>query len=150
MSLAGHIATGYRNYARFAGRSPRPEYWVFAGFLFVAQVACFLVAPMVALAFLLVSALPGAAAAVRRLHDSGRSGWWIAAPALVTPAWLLVWIGSAASALAVRSDPLDDPRYFLAASAVMAAVAMILLWLLTAPSQPGPNRYGPNPYEATQ
>jgi len=149
MDAVAHIKAGYRNYARFSGRTSRPEYWVFAGFLLVGQILSFVIAPLVAGAFLLLSGMPGFAAAARRLHDAGRSAWWLVLPLLVTPAWLLIWIASAASAMAVRDDLLDDSIYFMSASVVMLAVVCVMLIWLTAPSQPGPNRYGPNPNEVT-
>ncbi|MEM9476637.1 MAG: DUF805 domain-containing protein [Pseudomonadota bacterium] len=150
MSAIAHIQAGYQNYARFSGRTPRPEYWWFAGFLFVGQILSFAIAPIVAGVFLLSSILPGFAAAARRLHDAGRSGLWLILPLVVTPAWLLIWIGSAASALAVREDPLDNDIYFLSASFVMLVASGLMLVWLTAPSEPGTNKYGPNPNEVIQ
>ncbi|MCY3877745.1 MAG: DUF805 domain-containing protein [Rhodobacteraceae bacterium] len=66
-----------KKYAIFTGRATRSEYWWF--FLFTAlanSVAGALfgeLASIVSLALL----LPGLAAACRRLHDAGRSGWWL-------------------------------------------------------------------------
>jgi uncharacterized membrane protein YhaH (DUF805 family) len=150
MNATAHITAGYRNYAQFSGRTSRPEYWVFVAFLFVAQILSFLIAPMVAAFFALLSAMPGLSAAARRLHDIGRSGWWLILPAIVIPAWLLVWIASAAAAMAVRVDPLDNEIYFLSASAMMLGVVGFMVFWLAAPSQPGPNKYGPNPNEVPQ
>lgn len=150
MRAIDHIALGYRGFARFSGRTPRSEYWVFSGFLMAATVLTFMAGPMLALAFVVVSALPGIAASIRRLHDAGRSGWWLLPAVVIVPGWLLIWAASAAAALAVRSDPLDDERYFLAASVVMFVAVGALLFLLISPSQPGHNRYGPNPHEVPQ
>jgi uncharacterized membrane protein YhaH (DUF805 family) len=147
MDATAHIIAGYRNYAQFSGRSTRSEYWVFAAFLFVAQILSFLVAPVAALLFLVGSALPGLSASARRLHDVGRSGWWLVLPVLVVPGWLLVWIASAAAAMAVRQDALDNDIYFLSASAVMLVVVGVFVAWLAMPSQPGANPYGPNPIE---
>ncbi|MCC1491540.1 DUF805 domain-containing protein [Cognatishimia sp. F0-27] len=145
MDMRAHILAGYRNYARFTGRTARPEFWTFAVFLLVALIVLTLVAPMLGGAFLLVSALPGTAATVRRLHDMGRTGWWVLLPAIVLPAWLMVWIASAAAALAVRVDLLDDDRYFLGATGIAFLAAAIFGTWLAAPSDPGPNAYGPAP-----
>lgn len=147
MDAIAHIRAGYRNYARFSGRTPRTEYWVFAGFLFLAQILSFLIAPLVAGVFLLASAVPGFAAAARRLHDAGRSGWWLLLPGVVIPGWLLIWIGSAAAAMAVRVDTLDNEIYLLSATLAALVVVCAMLFFLIAPSQPGPNKYGPNPNE---
>ncbi len=78
-----------QKYADFSGRAPRPEYWWFI----LAQVVVLLVAMLLdsvlgtgfgesgygfiymitALALL----VPALAVAVRRLHDTDRSGWWL-------------------------------------------------------------------------
>ncbi|WP_223426503.1 DUF805 domain-containing protein [Tateyamaria pelophila] len=147
MEASAHIAAGFRNYARFSGRTARPDYWVFAGFLFVAQILSFFIAPIVAAGFALATVTPGLSAAVRRLHDAGRSGWWLVLPAVVLPGWLLIWFASAAAAMAVRVDTLDNDIYFLTASAIMLVVVTITLFWLAAPSEPGANAHGPNPNE---
>lgn len=83
-----------RQYADFGGRARRREYWLFSLFNMLVYVAlvwlCFFFAPllddptytMVVAAILcglysLAVAIPGLAVAVRRLHDTGRSGWFI-------------------------------------------------------------------------
>jgi uncharacterized membrane protein YhaH (DUF805 family) len=71
------IKTCLNKYATFDGRAARPEFWWF----FLFQVGVYLVASLihgllywVAVAALLV---PGLAVGVRRLHDIGKSGWWV-------------------------------------------------------------------------
>lgn len=150
MTFQSAIKTCFQKYFVFSGRASRPEYWIFAGFLFLAQIFSFVIAHIVAGIFALATVTPGLSAAVRRMHDAGRSGWWLVLPAVVVPAWLLVWIASAAAAMAVRVDTLDNDIYFLTASAVMLVVVVITLIWLAAPSQPGSNRYGPNPSEVLQ
>lgn len=77
-------------YATFAGRARRKEYWMFALVNFVI-CAALAIAGMVMLGksqnsalvmdavlgvYLLLILLPSLAVTVRRLHDTGRSGWW--------------------------------------------------------------------------
>ena len=77
-------------YATFAGRARRKEYWMFALVNFVICVAL-AIAGMAMLGksqnsalildavlgiYLLLILLPSLAVTVRRLHDTGRSGWW--------------------------------------------------------------------------
>ena len=86
--------TCINKYATFSGRAPRSEFWWFALFNAIvsicAQAAFFGIGLGVggvkgaALATNICSALvfllffiPSLAVAVRRLHDTGRSGWWI-------------------------------------------------------------------------
>ena len=82
-------------YAEFSGRSRRMEYWMFVLMQWlIAAAVCLLVIllylttstesqmtavlnPVLVLAglFALVCFIPGIAVTIRRLHDTGRSGW---------------------------------------------------------------------------
>jgi DNA-binding CsgD family transcriptional regulator len=63
-------------YAEFEGRATRPEFWWFALFVTLAGSALMYLNESVASVFLVAMMLPLLAAGARRLHDSGRSGWW--------------------------------------------------------------------------
>ncbi|MDQ0795180.1 DUF805 domain-containing protein [Streptomyces sp. B1I3] len=70
-----------KNYAGFSGRARRKEYWMFVLFNFI--VAVVLVAIGAALKtqipyiiYIVAVLIPMLAVVVRRLHDTGRSGWW--------------------------------------------------------------------------
>jgi uncharacterized membrane protein YhaH (DUF805 family) len=75
-----------RNYANFTGRARRSEYWYFVlvslAFVLALNLLDMLVrvltgyGPFVLL-YSLVMLVPSYAVAVRRLHDTDRSGWWI-------------------------------------------------------------------------
>ena len=77
-------------FATFSGRARRREFWLFA--LFTWIVSCVLqiisvaaqgsvvisvLVAIVSLLFSLFLFIPGLAIYVRRLHDTGRSGWWL-------------------------------------------------------------------------
>jgi uncharacterized membrane protein YhaH (DUF805 family) len=74
-----------KKYAVFSGRARRKEYWYFALFSFIiAFVLGFIEGfstgnnySVIANLYGLAVFLPGLAVSVRRLHDTGRSGWWI-------------------------------------------------------------------------
>jgi len=70
-----------KKYAQFTGRSTRPEYWWYALYAFVAFVAAstYDLISGLKIGLILIGALvlPGIAVTVRRLHDVGRSGWWL-------------------------------------------------------------------------
>ena len=77
MSFGDSIKTCFTKYVDFKGRASRPEYWWF--FLsYIVLYFVFLAIRVPAVAYLVALAyfLPLLAAAVRRLHDTGRSGWW--------------------------------------------------------------------------
>ena len=75
----------FRRFADFGGRSQRKEYWMFLLFNFVVTVILAAVLgdggdngpPAVFLAYQLLILVPGLAVSVRRLHDIGKSGWWL-------------------------------------------------------------------------
>ncbi len=83
----------FENYANFSGRARRSEYWYFTLFniiIFVPLVILFVVfadsggnseaISLIFMIFFIIAALalfiPSIAVAVRRLHDTGKSGWW--------------------------------------------------------------------------
>lgn len=79
-----------QNYANFEGRARRSEYWWFTlvnagialGILFVTAIiaaSAEAAVPLILLTFLWLAAtiIPSLAVAVRRLHDTNKSGWWL-------------------------------------------------------------------------
>ena len=71
-----------KKYTVFAGRATRKEYWMFALFNIIIGVVLTLVGRIIGFNFLmsiytLAILLPGLAVTSRRLHDTGRSAWWI-------------------------------------------------------------------------
>jgi len=78
-----------KNYAKFSGRARRKEYWLYV--LVVIIVFTVMVGFEMALdiqdqrtglgsitvVLCLASIIPSLAVAVRRLHDTDRSGWWV-------------------------------------------------------------------------
>lgn len=92
------------NYCNFDGRSSRSEYWWYAlGMFILSAVLGFIFGlffdpessamAVVQTAFLLVFLLPSLGLCVRRLHDIGKSGWWIfiGLIPIAGPIILIVW-----------------------------------------------------------
>jgi uncharacterized membrane protein YhaH (DUF805 family) len=81
MSFGESVMTCFRKYVDFKGRASRAEYWWFFLFAVLAYVTGGMIGValrtnvLLLLVFLGVF-LPLLSAAVRRLHDTGRSGWW--------------------------------------------------------------------------
>ena len=70
----------YSNYANFNGRATRAEYWYSVLYLIVAYaiMLCLGKVGMILYSiFGLVNIIPGIAIGIRRMHDIGKSGWWI-------------------------------------------------------------------------
>jgi uncharacterized membrane protein YhaH (DUF805 family) len=89
LSFATAVRTCFKKYATFSGVATRPEYWWFFLFDFLGSIVFALTGvAALRLVWALALLLPGLAVAVRRLHDTGRSAWWILT-ALIWP-WLIV------------------------------------------------------------
>lgn len=103
MDLSEAVRSGFDHFSNWKGRASRSAYW----YLFLAYVIAYavpfiigsliggaigtlfmIIAVIAALAFL----VPLISVAVRRLHDTGRSGWWwfISFIPLIGSIWLLV------------------------------------------------------------
>lgn len=71
-----------KNYAVFSGRASRKEYWMFMLINFFIAISLAVIDAMLGtygaiyVLYTLAVFIPGLAVLVRRLHDTGRSGWW--------------------------------------------------------------------------
>jgi uncharacterized membrane protein YhaH (DUF805 family) len=116
--------TALQKWADFSGRARRREYWFFLLVYLVIYIVLTIVDTMVGLLnaatgigilgglFALAMLIPSISVGVRRLHDTGRSGWWL----------------------------------LIALIPIVGAVVLLVFYLLD--SQPGDNRFGPNPKAA--
>lgn len=69
------------HYADFSGRATRKEYWMFILFYVLIYVGLMIIdgvlgTMLLSAAFSLGMLIPSISCAARRLHDTGRSGWW--------------------------------------------------------------------------
>ena len=92
----------FRKYAIFEGRARRKEYWFFALFNFLAVVVLSVVdmffgtfrqeaeLGLLSGAYVLAIVIPSLAVTVRRLHDTGRSGWWVLLHFLPVFGWIVL------------------------------------------------------------
>ncbi|WP_299831759.1 DUF805 domain-containing protein [uncultured Roseobacter sp.] len=106
--------------------------------------------------FWLAILVPGLAVASRRLHDTGRSGWWQIMPfalSLVSFTTLIVaavgWAAFVKGFTTPGGATVQNPSGLGMAFAVSLSAFVVLLFWLCKKSQPGPNKYGPNPTEVT-
>ena len=77
-----------KKYVVFSGRAQRAEFWYFTLFNFLAVAALLVIDALIGTysaesgigllsgIYVLGVMLPGIAVAIRRLHDTGRTGWW--------------------------------------------------------------------------
>ena len=84
MSLQEAIKAVLGNYAKFDGRARRSEYWYWVLAVVIAEIVVLGIrtvaeglGQVLYIALVLAVLVPSLAVAVRRLHDTGRSGWWL-------------------------------------------------------------------------
>jgi uncharacterized membrane protein YhaH (DUF805 family) len=99
------------NYANFAGRARRKEYWMFVLFNLIFAIVAMIIDNILGTTFKfgdlyslpygwlyllygLGIIIPSLAVLVRRLHDVGKSGWWffIVLIPLIGAIWILILV----------------------------------------------------------
>ncbi|MEZ5906561.1 MAG: DUF805 domain-containing protein [Geminicoccaceae bacterium] len=125
MGFAQAVRTCLGKYVTFSGRAGRPEYWWFIlfvmlgvlvpslidGFVFGSEAGS--LSPLTSL-FQLLTFLPVLAAAWRRLHDSGKPGWYVLLPMAVSLVFSLAMLSGVTAfgvveAEGVPADQLGGP-----------------------------------------
>lgn len=159
-----------RRYADFSGRSRRMEYWmwiVFQVIIYIGVVMLMMIFgggammmmgdPSSAMAaggiamiimglyaiWELAVLIPSIAVAVRRLHDTNRSGWWVLAPVVPYFIALFTMFGAAASGSqsGFAAGGIIGMLCILAAL-VLGLTVLVFMFL---EGTKGPNKYGPDP-----
>ena len=133
VSFGGAIIRGFSNYFNFSGRATRAECWWWV--LFASLIGLIPFAGLVTL-------IPNLAVTSRRLHDIGKSGWLQIIPWAI----LVVAFGSAG----VVSASVDNAGFPFVIGAIVACASLVVLivWLVRKGDE-GPNKYGPDPRQAT-
>lgn len=83
--MGNAISVCFSKYATFSGRASRSEYWYFYLFCIIVNIVGIIVEAVVGISglsyiFWVPVLLPEIAAGVRRMHDTGRSGWFLLVP----------------------------------------------------------------------
>jgi uncharacterized membrane protein YhaH (DUF805 family) len=84
VSFGEAIRSGFDHYVKFDGRASRPAFWWWALFQFlvllVASIIDFAIFNNLGVFYALAALallLPSLSVAIRRLHDTDRTGWWL-------------------------------------------------------------------------
>lgn len=140
----------------FEGRLRRSHFWI--GFIILFGVSI-VVGWLPVIGFLISIALiwPNVAIAVKRLHDMGKTGWFVLAPyaigiVLAIAAFAMVMssiVASGGSADYYEDNPMAalaiaGPALALGGLSLIVGLAF-LLWIGLVDSEKGQNRFGPNP-----
>lgn len=143
-----------RQYADFATRAQRTEFWMFTLFNTLISIGLGIIdylggfkvgaieeIPNSGFGVLqtiygLAVLVPTLAVSVRRLHDIGRGGWWL----LLGIGALLLYLVSAGAAFAGAGMGI-----LVLAALIMIAVTILFVVWFCFDSQPQANHWGPNP-----
>ncbi len=150
MSFGEAIKSVFSKYATFSGRARRSEFWYFYLFyILVASGLSFLslmipIAKYLYILFGLGVFLPYTSVTVRRLHDIGKSGWillifMVASLLISMMTFLYIDIFAPTNEGSFRT-------VFIFIFIVLALAIWFIVWLCK-DSQPGENKWGPNPKE---
>lgn len=144
VSFGEAVSTGFKKYATFSGRARRSEYWWW--FLFQCLMGLLSLIPILGWIIAVALILPNLAINVRRLHDVGRTGWWLLAPygfsllgGILLGAGALVGLGGHGSSGGITA--------VIGAIALLGGIItgiMLFIWDLS-DSKPETNQYGPSP-----
>lgn len=154
----GWYFRAFRRAFDIEGRASRTEYWYFVFFNTLVMLACYAFdftmfhygrdpdsVPIHRL-YTILTLIPATTITVRRLHDVGKSGLWVLSPIpLSFAAFILFWLIIAISTLVM---PNGNVYYVIGVFIFTVVSTFLMLFLFTVrDSQPGTNRFGPNPKE---
>lgn len=94
MNFTESVKAGFENYANFKDRTSRPGFWWWALFVFLVNIIATALDGDPGRTGLfggiagLVLLIPNLAVAARRLHDVGKSGWWLLAILIPILGWI--------------------------------------------------------------
>ncbi len=167
MGFTQSVKTCLSKYIVFSGRAQRSEYWWFVLFVVLVSVGLAVLSAvlfgtdpetgqgsnLLNSVFQLAMLLPMLAAGWRRLHDTGRPGWYLLLPMAFSIATMFMLLTGVAVFSALETgveDPetLRKPAAFLGATGLMVMYAiqlvlsLLMIWWLSRPSQEGTNEYG--------
>ena len=112
------------HYVDCAGRIGRQEYWMFVLFSIIIQVALDIVRlDMIGMLVSLGLLLPSLGLGARRLHDIGKSGWWLLLGFIPIVGWiiLIVWLATKTDSAANEYGNPAVPKVVGVTSAASAA-----------------------------
>ena len=162
-----------KRYADFSGRSRRMEFWMWQLFNLIVYIGFAVVSMMLLGGGMMMAAgdpnaaatagggalilfalyaiyglaviIPSIAVAVRRLHDTNRSGWWILLP--VVP--YVVMIAGVGGVAASPDAAASGGAIVMLGMAALVVTGLVLLVFYLLEGTKGPNRFGPDPKGGT-
>jgi len=138
------------NFADFSGRASRAEYWWFVAVWTVAYFAVLGLqhkrAKWPEYVFIAATLVPVMSVSFRRLQDIGHSGWWSVLEVVVFCA-LSFSLYMSMPTMDENNIEFTPNRSAMITGALCILAAIAIAWHFSLPSEPGTNKYGPNPNE---
>ncbi|MFF9395756.1 DUF805 domain-containing protein [Streptomyces griseoluteus] len=105
-----------KKYAVFSGRARRQEYWMFFLFNLIITIVLAIVdaaldTQVLQIVYGLAVLIPGLAVAVRRLHDTGRSGWWVLISLIPLVGFIILLVFLASEGKPEANEYGPNPKY---------------------------------------
>jgi uncharacterized membrane protein YhaH (DUF805 family) len=167
MGFMQSVKTCLSKYVVFSGRARRSEYWWFVLFVILVSVGLAVLdtvffetnpetgqgSNLLSSVFQLAILLPMLAAGWRRLHDTGRPGWYLLLPAAFSIATVFMLMTGVA-VFSTLETGVEDPEALRGPAALLGltglmimyviqlVLTVLMIWWLTRPSQEGTNEYG--------
>lgn len=173
MGFGEAVQTCFKKAVTFKGRARRSEFWYWYLFTFLVSTAISIVSLLIPSESVLLTvvfniatfswniftAIAIFAVATRRLHDTGRSGWWYGANLILGFVWIVWFLVQLLGMVANISD-IDAITSTEGITLILSLLGkmlipflvsfiygiVLLVWLCT-DSHPGTNKYGANPKE---
>lgn len=179
-TFSGAVKSCYKKTFTMSGRAVRSEFWYFVLFTYLVGLVVGGLNIPVAIAGVALSKTPSTVtfislmsfdvlvslalyiplitAAVRRLHDTGRSGAWIwlgLAPTILMvciPATIAITDHNTRGAIFTSGSPemISSMLSFAIITVIYLKACIILTFMLALAGTNGPNKYGDNPDEIAQ
>jgi len=148
------ISRGFSNYFTFSGRATRAEYWFWTLFSTLVQ-GIPLVGGLIGLAVL----IPSIAVTSRRLHDIGKSAWWMTVGLLLGSGWVLWSVGFVLEVIGLEESRNPEVEFWgifvtwlvWAGFLTLASIGIVIWWVVwfVRKGDKGPTKYGPDPRQPT-
>jgi len=168
MDFVTAVKTCFMKYADFKGRARRSEYWWFCLFCLIVMWVFNILGsiwPVLSIVSLLVSIvlmIPSYSVQTRRLHDTGRSGWWVVIMLVLMIAFFIglgVMMFPYADRMMEITDNMETVNVMMDAmeqspvaigvmglcSLLMTIVTVVVIIFSVLDSKWDTNKYGPSP-----
>ena len=138
----------WKKFSDFTGRARRSEYWWWCLLCVIINMVASFIGKILSLGniFTMIACLilfiPGLAVGTRRLHDTGRSGWWIVAEGVLT---VIMWIMAYSVKSMVYYGSTIWIIFYYIVLLLFLFVYIVVLYFSVLDSHKGENQYGPSP-----